>query len=85
MRVLLFGATGWAGGGVLKGCLADERVLEVRCVVRRPIPVPDKRMRVFEHADFLDYRPLREAFSGVDCCLYCLGVSSMQVNAEEYE
>jgi uncharacterized protein YbjT (DUF2867 family) len=83
MKVLLFGATGSAGGSVLRVCLASPRVEEVRAVVRRPVGVADGKLRTFLHEDFLEYGAVAEAFAGVDACLFCLGISVSQVSGEE--
>jgi uncharacterized protein YbjT (DUF2867 family) len=82
MIILIFGATGSAGGGVLSACLADSGVSEIRVVVRRPVRVENPRLRQFVHADFLDFASVKAAFSDVDACFYCLGVSTTQVSGE---
>jgi uncharacterized protein YbjT (DUF2867 family) len=83
VTVLLFGATGNAGGAVLDACLSDPGVAEVRAVARRPLAGrADGKLRVLLHQDFLDYSPIREAFQGVDTCLFCLGISVSQVSGE---
>lgn len=82
MRILIFGATGSAGGSVLRACLASPAVEEVRAVVRRPLPLEDPKLRVFVHGDFLDYSKIADAFAGVDACLFCLGISATQVSGE---
>ncbi|HEX2644396.1 MAG TPA: NAD(P)H-binding protein [Thermoanaerobaculia bacterium] len=83
MKVLLFGATGTAGGSVLQVCLDSPVVEEVRAVVRRPLDRTDPKLRVFLHGDYLDYSAIPEAFTGVDACLFCLGISVSQVSGEE--
>src|SRR5262245_6592747 len=83
MKVLLFGATGSAGGSVLRACLASPVVAEVRAIVRRPLPQGDAKLRVHVHRDFLDYAGAEAAFAGVDACLFCLGISVTQVSGEE--
>ena len=83
MRVLLFGATGSAGGSVLRVCLASPSVTEVRAVVRRPLGISDSKLREVIHADYLDFSAIHDTFSGVDACLYCLGISVMQVSGED--
>src|SRR3954465_5701352 len=82
MKILLFGATGSAGGSVLRACLASPAVAEVRAVVRRPLSLDDPKLRVFVHGDYLDYSQVADAFAGVDACLFCLGISATQVSGE---
>jgi uncharacterized protein YbjT (DUF2867 family) len=82
MKILLFGATGSAGGSVLRVCLDAPAVDEVRAVVRRPPALAHGKLRVFVHGDYLDFGPVEEAFREVDACLYCLGISVTQVSGE---
>ncbi|HEX4497736.1 MAG TPA: epimerase [Thermoanaerobaculia bacterium] len=82
MRILIFGASGSAGGGVLRACLAAPEVTSVRAVVRRSPKVADPRLEVVEQRDFLDYSGAAAAFRDVDACLYCLGISVTQISGE---
>jgi uncharacterized protein YbjT (DUF2867 family) len=82
VNVLVFGATGAAGGSVLRACLASPVVREARAIVRRPLELAHPGLRVFVHGDFLDYAPVAEAFDGVDACLWCLGISVRQTSGE---
>ncbi len=82
MVVLIFGASGSAGGGVLQACLASAAVTEVRAIARRPLAVAHPKLRVVQHQAFDDYAAIAAAFAGVDACLYCLGKSSTQVSVE---
>jgi uncharacterized protein YbjT (DUF2867 family) len=84
MKILLFGASGSAGGAVLSACLATPVVHEVRAIARRPLAATNPKLRVFVHSDFLNYSGVAEAFDSVDACLFCLGVSVTQVSKEEY-
>jgi uncharacterized protein YbjT (DUF2867 family) len=84
MRILLFGATGAAGGAVLTACLRASIVDEVRAITRRPLATTDAKLRNIVHPDFLDYSTVGEAFGSVDACLFCLGVSITRVSKEEY-
>ena len=82
MRVLIFGASGSAGGSVLRACLAAPEVESVRAIVRRPLKISDPRLEAVLHQDFLDYSGAAPAFRDVDACLYCLGISVTQVSGE---
>lgn len=82
MIVLILGASGSAGGGVLQACLASPAVTEVRAIARRPLAVVDPKLRVVQHQDYEDYSAIPSAFAGVDACFYCLGKSTTQVKTE---
>lgn len=82
MRVLIFGATGLGGSGVLRACLASPDVTEVRSIARRQAGVRDPKLREFTHDNFLDYAAASDAFEGVDACYFCLGLSVQQAPVE---
>ena len=84
MKVILFGATGMVGSGVLAECLADPRVTEVVSIVRQAGGVTHPKLREARHADFFDYTSLREAFLGTGACFFCLGVSAFRMSEAEY-
>ena len=82
ITVLLFGASGMAGGSVLDGCLASEFVSAMRIVTRRPVLVNSSKLNVVLHQDYLDFAAIPEAFQEVDLCLFCLGISVTQTSGE---
>jgi len=82
MRVLIFGASGSAGGGVLRACLDSPHVTHVRAVVRRPLGIAPAKLEAVTHGDYADYTAMAAAFGGVDACFWCLGKSSTQVPTE---
>ena len=82
MKVLLFGATGTAGGGVLRACLDAPDVEEVRTITRRALEVQHPKLRSVIHSDYMSYDAVADAFAGVDACLFCLGISATQVPDE---
>jgi uncharacterized protein YbjT (DUF2867 family) len=88
MRILLFGASGTAGGAVLRACLDAPAVNEVRVIVRRSFgqrfSATGAKLREFVHTNYLDYTAVKDAFEGVDACLFCLGTSVTQVSKEDY-
>lgn len=82
MKILLFGATGLVGAGVLRACLRDPEVTEIRAVVRRSTGVRDPKLREIIHDNYLDYSAIADEFAGIDACFFCLGISVSQVPQE---
>ena len=83
MRVLLFGATGMVGQGVLRECLLDSEVESVVAIGRSGTGKHEK-LRELLHDNFLDFSPIESQLSGFDACFFCLGVSSAGMNEEDY-
>lgn len=84
MKVLLYGATGMIGSGVLQECLDDPRVGSVLALVRTPTGRTHKKLREVAHDDFVDYAALHDVLTGVDACYFCLGVSALGMGEEAY-
>lgn len=82
MKILVFGATGLAGSGVLRACLAAPDVDDVRSVSRKPAGVTHPKLRETRQDNFLDYSAIADVFDGVDACLFCLGLSVQQAPIE---
>ena len=85
MNVLLFGATGMVGQGVLRECLLDPDVQQVRSVGRTPTGIQHPKLRETIHRDLWHYSEIEADLSGFDACLFVLGVSSAGMKAEAYE
>jgi uncharacterized protein YbjT (DUF2867 family) len=85
MNVLLFGATGMVGQGVLRECLLDPDVQQVRIVGRTPTGIQHPKLRETIHRDLWHYSEIEADLSGFDACLFVLGVSSAGMKAEAYE
>ncbi len=84
MRVILFGATGMVGAGVLHECLRDERVQEVLAILRTRSGQSHPKLRELIRNDFLDYSHVRETLRSFDACFFCLGVTAVGKTEEEY-
>ncbi len=84
MKVIIFGATGMVGQGVLRECLADERVAAVLVVDRSPSGVAHGKVREIVHGDLLDLTAIEGELAGFDACFFCLGVSSAGLDEREY-
>jgi uncharacterized protein YbjT (DUF2867 family) len=84
MRVLLFGATGMVGQGVLRECLLDPDVTGVLAVGRSATGQQHPKLRELVLRDLPDLSPIEDQLSGFDACFFCLGVSSMGMTEERY-
>lgn len=84
MNVILFGATGMVGQGVLRECLLDPGVDRVLAVVRSPTGRSDPKLRELLHRDFGDFSPVERELAGYDACFFCLGVSSAGMSEADY-
>ena len=84
MKVILFGATGMVGQGVLRECLLDAGVESVLAVGRSPTGRQHAKLREIVRDDFLDYSAIESEFAGYDACFFCLGVSSVGMNEARY-
>ncbi|GAC1409076.1 MAG: epimerase [Gemmatimonadaceae bacterium] len=84
MNVLLFGATGMVGDGVLHQCLIDPGVTSVLAIGRSPLGVKHVKLRERRRADFFTYADLTHELATIDACFFCLGVSSAGMNEASY-
>jgi uncharacterized protein YbjT (DUF2867 family) len=84
MKVLLFGATGMVGQGVLRECLRDPGVTKVLSVGRRTTGQAHPKLEELVVPDMLDYGAVEAQLAGYDACFFCLGVSSVGMSEAEY-
>jgi uncharacterized protein YbjT (DUF2867 family) len=85
LNILLLGATGMVGEGVLHECLKHPQVASVLVVNRRPCDVAHPKLTEIVHADFLNLRPLEGRLVGLDACFFCMGVSSVGMKPDDYK
>lgn len=84
MRILLFGATGMVGYGVLRECLLAEDVSEVVTVGRRSLGRNHSKLTEIVVPDVADLDGVAEQLTGFDACFFCLGVSSVGMAEDKY-
>ena len=84
MKVILFGATGMVGQGVLRECLLDPGVESVLAVGRSPTGQQNAKLREIVHDNFLDFSAIESQLTGFDACFFCLGVSSVGMSEQRY-
>jgi uncharacterized protein YbjT (DUF2867 family) len=84
MKVILFGATGMVGQGVLRECLLNPGVETVLAVGRSPTGQTHAKLRELKHVNFLDFSAIESQLTGYDACFFCLGVSSIGLDEARY-
>ena len=84
MKVILFGATGMVGQGVLRECLVDAGVESVLAVGRSPTGQQHAKLHETLHDNFMDFSAIEPQLAGYDACFFCLGVSSVGMDPERY-
>jgi len=84
MRVVLFGASGMVGQGVLLECLRDPGVTEVLAIGRSPLGRTDPKLRELVLPNVGDLSGHGSELRGWDAGFWCLGVSSVGKSEEEY-
>jgi len=84
MRVILFGATGMVGRGVLRECLLDPHVEAVLVVGRTATGEQHPKLREIIQPELSDLSPIEDRLRWYDACFFCLGVSSAGMREDDY-
>jgi hypothetical protein len=84
IKTIITGATGMVGEGVLLECLSNPDVEQVLVINRKPGGVSHPKLREIIHADFFNLAPIAPQLTGYDACFFCLGVSSVGMEAALY-
>jgi len=84
MDVVLFGATGMVGQGVLRECLLDPDVHRVLSIGRTVTGLQHPKLREIAGANLFDYADLESDLTGYDACFFCLGTSAAGKSEDEY-
>lgn len=84
MKVIITGATGMVGEGVLHECLQHPNIESVLVVNRKSCGVDHPKLKEVLHADFFDLSSIASQLAGYDACFFCLGVSSVGMNEADY-
>lgn len=84
MNVVLFGATGMIGQGVLRECLLAPDVNRVATIGRSATGVQNVKLQEIAQADMWNYASIEEQLRGFDACFFCLGVTSAGMSEADY-
>lgn len=86
MKVVVFGATGMIGQGVVRECLADDGIDAVLSIGRSPAGVEHPKFAEILHPDLIseDSASIEAELAGTDAVFFCLGVPSARMSEPEY-
>ncbi len=84
LKIILTGATGMVGEGVLLECLENPLVGTVLSVSRRPCGREHEKFRELLVPDFRELGAVEAELSGYDACFYCAGISSVGMKEADY-
>lgn len=84
IKIILTGATGMVGEGVLLECLENPNISEILSVSRKPSGKTHAKLKEYLVPDFLAIDVNDENLKGYDACFFCAGISSVGMNEEDY-
>ncbi|RZM07521.1 MAG: epimerase, partial [Pedobacter sp.] len=84
LKIIITGATGMVGEGVLYECLNHPAVSAVLVINRTPTGYTHAKLKEIIHKDFFDLRPIAHQLAGYDACFFCLGVTSVGKKEDVY-
>jgi uncharacterized protein YbjT (DUF2867 family) len=84
VNVVVFGATGMIGGGVLIECLEAPAVRSVLAIGRRSCRTAHPKLSELIRSDIADLGEVTRELIGCDACFYCLGVSATGMSEAAY-
>jgi uncharacterized protein YbjT (DUF2867 family) len=84
LKVIITGATGMVGEGVLLECLQNENVSEVLIINRRHYDHQHSKLKELLVPDFFQLEQFAASLQGYDACFFCAGVSSVGKKEAEY-
>lgn len=84
MKVIITGATGMVGEGVLIECLENRQVIEILSLSRKSCGMTHPKLKECLIPDFMNIEQYAKELSGYDACFYCAGVSSIGMDEEKF-
>lgn len=84
-KVIITGATGMIGKGVLYECLDHHEIDDVLVIGRNPVKDEHPKLKQMIHKDFTDFSSVKDQLQNYDACFFCLGVSAAGLKEEQYK
>lgn len=84
IKVIITGATGMVGEGVMHECLENPAVEAILLINRKPSGMVHPKIKEIIHVNFFDFSSIENELIGYNACFFCLGISSIGVKPDEY-
>jgi hypothetical protein len=84
IKVIVTGATGMVGEGVMHECLNHPKIEQVLIINRKPSGHSHPKLKEIVHSDFYNMSSIADQMKEYDACYFCLGVSSVGMKEPEY-
>ncbi|AQX06145.1 NAD-dependent epimerase/dehydratase family protein [Elizabethkingia meningoseptica] len=84
LKVIITGATGMVGEGILQECIHSPKVEKILLINRKPSGYTHPKIEELLHSNFSDISSVSEKIKGYNACFFCLGVSSVGMKEEQY-
>ena len=84
LKVIVTGATGMVGKGVLLECLDHDQIAEVLSIGRNPLGMEHPKLKELIQKDFMDFESVKDQLKGYDACFFCMGISSAGMKEDAY-
>jgi uncharacterized protein YbjT (DUF2867 family) len=84
MKVIITGATGMVGEGVLLECIQNEKVSEILILNRKHYEINHAKVNEIIVKDFMQVESIQDALQGYDACFFCAGISSVGLKEDVY-
>ncbi len=83
-NVIITGATGMVGKGVLLECLDHLIISQVLVINRTPLGLKHDKLKELLLDDFTQLETIKEQLAGYHACFFCLGTSAIGLSEERY-
>lgn len=83
-KIIIFGASGMVGRGILLECLDSKDIDSVVMFNRKSIGLQHEKLKEVIHSDFLDYSTIENELKDLDACFWPLGISAVGLTEEKY-
>ena len=84
-KVIITGATGMVGKGVLLECLDHQAISEVLVIGRNNVGISHPKLKELVHNDFTNFEDVSSKLTGYDSCFFCMGISAAGLKEEKYK